>query len=136
MVAIMSVSTDTIKCSDCGTIVDGCNDTPEQRTRCGKCGSTKRTHQCSITETVIARDGIGMKAKRTGEKKPYIEDLAKPDYSKSLDKLVYRERIIDRDNDQYYEKLTDYESGEVIHHCKEPLSQHQGHGAAKSNNNS
>ena len=51
------------------------------------------------------------------------------DYSRSLEKLVHLERVIDRDNDQYFERVTDYETGEVIHHCKEPLSQHLGHGS-------
>jgi hypothetical protein len=39
--------------------------------------------------------------------------------------------VIDRDNNRYFEMVTDYESGEIIHHCEEPLSEHQGHGSAK-----
>lgn len=127
----MSTSTDTIECADCGTEVDGRGDTPEQRVPCSKCGSTKRNYHVSISEAVTVRDGIGVKAKRAGEKKPYIEDLSVPDHSRSLGKVVHRARVIDRDNDRYFEKITDYESGEVIHHCEEPLSQHQGHGNAK-----
>lgn len=127
----MSASTDTIECADCGAEVDGRGDTPECRIPCSKCGSTKRNHHISITETMTIRDGIGVKAKRPGEKKPYIEDLSVPDHSRSLNKVVHRARVIDRDNDRYFEKITDYESGEIIHQCEEPLSQHQGHGNAK-----
>lgn len=127
----MKASADTIECADCGAEVDGSDDTPEQRITCSRCGSTKRNYHVSVSATVIARDGIGMKAKRPGEKKPYIEDLSAPDHSRSLGKLVHRARVIDRANDKYFEKITDYESGEVIHHCEEPLSQHQGHGSAK-----
>lgn len=58
-----------------------------------------------------------------------------PDYSYSREKHVHKQRIIDRDNDHYFEQVTDYETGEVIHHCEEPLSQHQGHGDAKRKNN-
>lgn len=58
-----------------------------------------------------------------------------PDYSYSREKHVHKQRVIDRDNDHYFEKVTDYETGEVIHHCEEPLSQHQGHGDAKRKNN-
>jgi hypothetical protein len=101
----MSVSTETIECSDCGAGIDGSGDKPEQRIPCDKCGSTKRIYHVSISETVVARDGIGVKAKRAGEKKPYIEDLAVPDYSRNLDKVVQRERVIDRDNDRYFEKV-------------------------------
>ena len=39
--------------------------------------------------------------------------------------------VIDRENDRYVEKGTDYESDEVIRQCEEPLSQHQGHGSAR-----
>lgn len=127
----MNASTDTIECADCGAKVDGRGDTPAQRIACSRCGSTKRNYHVSISETVTVRTGIGVKAKRAGEKKPYIEDLSVPDHSRSLGKLVHRARVIDRDNDQYLEKITDYESGEVIHQCEEPLSQHQGHGCAK-----
>lgn len=127
----MSESTDTIECADCTAEVDARGDTPEQHMPCEKCGSTKRNHHISILESVVARDGIGVKAKRAGEKRPYIEDLAGPDHSRSREKFVHRERVIDRDNDRYFEKITDYDSGEVIHHCEEPLSRHQGHGNAK-----
>jgi hypothetical protein len=124
----MIASTDIIECANCSAEVSARGDTPEQRMPCEKCGSTKRNYHVSISESVVARDGVGVKAKRAGEKRPYIEDMAVPDYSRSLEKLVHRERVIDRDNDRYFEKISDYESGEVIHHCEEPLSQHQGHG--------
>jgi hypothetical protein len=130
----MTTSTDTIECSDCGSEVDVRGDEPEQRMPCEKCGSTKRSYHASVSESIVARDGIGVKAKRAGEKKPYIEDMAVPDYSRSLEKIVHRERVIDRDNDRYFEKITDYETGEVVHHCDELLSQHQGHGDAKPKN--
>lgn len=37
-------------------------------------------------------------------------------------------RIIDRDRDCYTETVTMRNTGEVIHHCSEPLRQHTGHG--------
>ena len=54
-----------------------------------------------------------------------------PSFSHRLGKLVLREQVIDRDNDVYFEKVTEYEDGSVIHHCEERLSEHQGHGSAK-----
>ncbi|QWE17165.1 hypothetical protein [Polynucleobacter sp. AP-Nino-20-G2] len=98
---------------------------------CPTCGSSAKTIHVEIIEKVNARDGVGMKAKRPGERRPYIEDLSIPEHSHSLEKIVHRARIIDRDKDRYFEKITDYETGEIIHHCEEPLSQHQGHGSAK-----
>jgi hypothetical protein len=102
---------------------------------CSVCGSTRRIHNISITETLVIRDEYRQKAKHPGQKKPYIEDISGSDYSRDRGKHVHLQRIIDRDNDYYFEKITDYETGEVIHHCEEPLSQHQGHGDAKRNKN-
>ena len=69
-----------------------------------------------------SRAGIGIKAKRPGQKKPYVEDISVPTFSHNRKKLVHRARVIDRDSDQYMETITDYESGETIHRGEEPLS--------------
>lgn len=39
--------------------------------------------------------------------------------------------IVDRENNRYFEKITDKEKNEVIHECDESLSDHFGHGDAK-----
>ena len=84
-----------------------------------------------MVESVIARDGLGVKAKRTGQKKPFVETLSFPSLFRRLGKLVHHQRVIDRDNNLYYEKIVDYETGAVLHEQKEPLSEHFGHGSAK-----
>ncbi len=121
----------TTECADCGATIDETADATDMRRPCIACGSTRRIHNVSITETIVARDGYGLSAKRPSQKKPYIEDLSMPNYSYSRGKYVHRQRVIDRDNEHYFEKITDYETGEVIHHCEEPLAKHQGHGDAK-----
>ena len=121
---------DTI-CSDCKTLlsVDILFKLP--RVPCPECGSTRRTVNAEITESVTVREGLGMKARRPGGKRPYVEAKSMPSQSHRLNKLVHRETLIDRDKDVYRETVTDYESGEVIHHQAEPLSEHVGHGLAK-----
>lgn len=131
----MTNTVETTECADCGAPITTDADATEMRRPCEECGSTKRAHSVSIVETLVVRDGYGLKAKRPGQKKPYVEDMSMPDYSHSRGKHVHKKRVIDRDNDQYFEKISDYETGEVIHHCEEPLSQHQGHGDAKRKNN-
>jgi len=42
-------------------------------------------------------------------------------------------RLIDREKDLYEEKVVDPQSGTVIHHSKEPLSKHTGHGSEEGN---
>ena len=126
------MSTDRVECSACSSPVDdSTDDTPDHRTPCLVCGSTAWTLYVSLHDTAHARDGIGLKAKRAGEKRPYFESKSIPTHSDSRQKLVHREQTIDRENDRYFEQVTDYESGEVIHLNEELLSKHIGHGTAK-----
>ena len=94
--------------------------------------SIRRTYGVVIAEHAIARDGLGLKAKRLGEKKPHVETLSVPSFSDKKQKVVHHERIIDRDQDLYFEQVTDFETGEVIHRNEELLSAHRGHGTAKT----
>jgi hypothetical protein len=48
-----------------------------------------------------------------------------------LCRLAGLDRVIDRDNDYYLERIVDPETGEVIRECEEKLSEHQGRGSAK-----
>lgn len=128
----MTTTLDPVECANCGVEIDTGGDTSAHRVPCYKCGGNKRIHNLSIISKIVLRDGIGVKAKRPGEKKPYVEDKVMPSYSHRFGKHVLHERLIDRDNDHYREVVKDYESGEILHHCEEPLSQHINHGSAKS----
>lgn len=128
----MTTPLNSAECVNCGAEIDTSGDTSAHRAPCNKCGSNKRVHNLSIIEKLVLRDGFGVKAKRPGEKRPYVEDKAMPSYSHRLGKHVLHERLIDRDNDHYRETVKNYEPGEIIHHCEEPLSQHINHGSAKS----
>jgi hypothetical protein len=75
--------------------------------------------------------GLGIKAKREGQKKPFSEQKSLPVLQRSTGRMAKHDRLIDRDNDNYEERVVDLETGEVLHECKEPLSEHQGHGSAK-----
>jgi hypothetical protein len=85
----------------------------------------------NIVENLLAVDGYGAIGKRPGKKKPFVEEMSMPEYSYSKGKIVHKYRLIDRDNDKYAEKVSDYQSGEIIHQCEEPLTEHFGHGSAK-----
>jgi hypothetical protein len=47
---------------------------------------------------------------------------------------MHLERFFDHRGDRYVETVKNPESGEIIHHCDEPLSQHRRHGSAKKRN--
>ena len=118
---------DKTSCSNCDYELS------ELTCSCPKCGSKKKTYHLLIEEKVTIRDGLKLKAKRPGKSRPYFESWNIPSLSSSLKKVVNLIRIFDRDNDHYHEKVTEYETGDVIHQCDEPLSEHTGHGTDKFN---
>ncbi|MFZ5522787.1 MAG: hypothetical protein ACOY9D_01715 [Pseudomonadota bacterium] len=119
-------------CTDCGLPLESTPLVNGQYHPCPDCGSVRRTFGVAAEENATVRDGVGLKAKRLGEKKPYIETLSVPSFSDKKQKVVHHERIIDRDKDLYFEQVTDYETEEVIHRNEEPLSAHRSHGTAKT----
>ena len=130
-VSHMTETHESCRCAACGTSIDLSNIEPYARKPCNVCGSTKCVYQVNVIEKIQAIDGYALNGKRPGKKKPFIEERSLPNYSRNRDKYVHLQRTIDRDNDHYSEKITDYQTGEIIHKCEEPLSQHQGHGSAK-----
>ena len=101
------------------------------RTPCPSCGSFGRSLSASQDESITFRDFVGVKLKRQGAKKYAVEDVSKPDLNRDRGKNVHLQRLIDRENDLYHERVTDLESGEIIHEQRQPLSEHRGHGAAR-----
>jgi hypothetical protein len=58
------------------------------------------------------------------------EVIAGHDYSAS-GRMVKKDRLIDRVNDLYVEKVADADTGEVLREVEEPLSEHINRGSAK-----
>lgn len=122
---------ESTECSKCGSLIDTSKDTDSERTPCQNCGSVSRLYTVHLFSQLLAADGYGAIGKRPGKKKPFVEEMSMPEYSYSKEKIVHKYRLIDRDNDKYAEKISDYQSGEIIHQCEEPLTKHFGHGSAK-----
>ena len=119
-------------CASCGKeLNESPNISPDKRKPCPSCGSNKRNFSISITETLTLRESIGLKGKRAGLKRPFIEVFSGAQWSHKLKKWIDKIRTIDREKDLYEEKVTDPESREVLHNTKEKLSAHVGHGSAK-----
>lgn len=127
----MTQSEDLTECASCGNQLSQVSTEAEYALPCPTCGSTGRNVFASVTESGVIRNGVIMKANRLGQKKPFFESISIPSHSRKLGKLVHHERLIDRDKDLYYEKVTEYESGNTIHEQNEPLSDHTGHGSDK-----
>jgi hypothetical protein len=46
---------------------------------------------------------------------------------------VGKEDTFNKRDDRRYEHVEDLETGEVLHHCDHPLTEHRGHGSDKFN---
>ena len=128
-------------CVQCGHAIG----TEELRTSesaaCPNCGGKTFTMQFhtrvqfrehgAVTIKQRNRDKGGDPSLGYGE--PEREQVIGPEISAS-GRMVNKERHWDKKSDWYFERVTDAETGEVIHECEEPLSQHRAHGSAKKTN--
>lgn len=124
---------DTVKCSDCGEQIQG--EVP--RKPCPKCGSSRRTFSVCLSESLSVYDGLGFKHRSPDDKarRGVVAEGFTRYVTSRLARLVKHERAIDRREDRYFEKVTDVDTGKVLHECNESLSQHRGHGSAKARSN-
>jgi hypothetical protein len=126
----------SVACSGCGASLP-----PDQAGRaadepCHYCGETQKKIRIEIADRfgVEVHDSFRGRLKDPAfpsKKNPRVEVFSGADIRKSDGKWMSKERVIDKDNDLYKEVVTDPETGEVIHHNEEPLSEHFGHGSAK-----
>ena len=114
-----------VHCLDCGAALR------EDDDACPACGSRTRRGDVAITGTSSVKNSIHLKTKEGGHGKPVYEVRAGDSFFRKTERWNRIDRIIDRKNDWYYERIED-ESGNVIRLCEEPLSEHRGHGSAKS----
>lgn len=126
----------SVNCSDCGERLPSQWAHEVADLPCPACGSIRKNIHMEIIEDVGVSVHDGMKAKlkdpnQPSKKNPRVEVFAGSDLRKSDGRWMNKERVIDKDRDYYKETVSDPETGEVIHHTEEPLSDHFGHGSAK-----
>jgi len=131
--AEVNATIDSIECSDCHELLDESYQPPNQK-GCPRCGSLRRTIQVgAILSTMV---GFHAKASwRTGDRKrgkPLRWGVTGDDLHSESGRWNKLERTFDRIMDLYYEHIVDGETGVVIRHCVEKLSEHIGRGSAKS----
>jgi hypothetical protein len=61
----------------------------------------------------------------------FTKFMTEPSLTRRLRTWSQRVKVEDKRSNRYLESVTNSETGEVIHHCSEPLSRHRGHGSAK-----
>jgi hypothetical protein len=100
-------------------------------TPCPQCGASAPVFEVSASDSAHFHEFAGTKGKRPGKKRPYIETQAGDQKEEDSGRWMEKFRRIDRDGDRYDEVVVDQETGEIVHECHEPLSEHWGHGSAK-----
>lgn len=111
-------------------------DEPDNKSRepCPDCDSIGRKFTVHAQDGVGLRESVGGKVKDPtlpSKKKVRVEFFDGFDWSVLLEKDVQKSVLRDKRDDRYYEKVIDPDTGETIHKCDEPLSEHRGHGSAK-----
>jgi hypothetical protein len=89
-------------------------------------------HRVSIEEKINLEHHDKTRSKyRDGGPKVVRERTEGADFFRKTGKWSVVDRLIDWLRDRYTETIWDKETGQIIHHCDEPLSEHRGHGSAK-----
>ncbi len=130
--------TEGIVAGHCGICGYGFPDPAEASARpadspCPECGGHSPVFTVQAADTAELHEFVqGARGKRPGKGKPYIETQAGDQYSTARARFMDKYRRIDRDDDWYDEVVIDPETGEIVHECHEPLSEHWGHGSART----
>lgn len=121
-----------ILCGDCDALIgilEG--DAPPNGLRCSACGSERLTVLITVGDECKTREQVDLAVRSGGGGKPVRKVRSGDSYSHARQKWVELHRDVNRLEDRYSEVVSDPQTGEVIHKCDEPLSEHQGHGSAK-----
>ena len=77
------------------------------------------------------RGGLRGVAYWISKTKWFTKLMVEPRFTRRLGIWSHRLKVEDKRSDKYVEIVTNPETGEILHKCEEPLSQHRDHGSAK-----
>ena len=107
-----------------------------ERQPCPNCGALSRKSQADASDALVATVYDQQRLRTKDPSRPSKDKLRKEilsgyDLHRDTGKWNLKDRIIDRDNDSYFEHVVDPNTGETIHKCEESLKDHLNHGCAK-----
>jgi len=102
---------------------------PSHTGPCPHCGKTGKDCKATVTAALAldVRASFRARKKREGIGK-FVKEILQgwfPSKSPVLKKGVHKERIVDKEKNEYHETVKDAATGEVIRDIHEPLSQHK-----------
>ncbi len=120
-----------VKCNQCDSYFDFIVGF-EESMPCPVCEANDWDYNISEEEKKQLRHTVKLKERPEEGGKPIREIKSGEELYKETNEWRQIERIIDRENGIYHEKITDLNSGDVIKEVWEDLSDHKGHGADKT----
>jgi hypothetical protein len=87
--------------------------------------------EVEVNDVIRVREFIGLKGRSPGRKMPAFELQPSDQIERRTGRWMRKHRLIDRKRDLHEEVVVDAEIGEERHVCRQPLSEHWGHGSAK-----
>ena len=125
----------TVECGECHRVLkESPSAKAEERRPCPGCGSLTRHIYVNIKDTLVVSDDLAIKAKRVGQRKPFLEQKIGSDLHHATGTRRHRVMVVDRDRDRYKKVVTDPVTGEELYRKEEPLSEHRDRGSAKKKN--
>jgi hypothetical protein len=85
----------------------------------------------TASDTAVTHSSVKLKGRHAGGGRPFVEQTHGSDLHRDSGKWVRLDRIVDREQNRYTERVMDPKTGKVLRECDHPLTDHQGHGAAK-----
>ena len=90
-----------------------------------KCpGCSARTFHRTLEASVQVIPAVTGKGRRGGKGKPFVRFKIAKEWWRDGQKFIARMYCGDREKDHYSEKVVDPDTGQIVHQCDEPLSDH------------
>lgn len=84
----------------------------------------------------VAAKGVVRRNPREGRRKYGYESIKGNEFSAANGHLIYKEQILDRENNFYKKLVVDEDTGETLRDVEHKLSEHKERGSAKQNKKS
>jgi hypothetical protein len=124
---------DAVHCAECDWLFeDAAAALSEPRQPCPACGAFGRHAKKALRTEVTAQLSVSYAA-RNANRKMFAWGFSGRDWSHRLQKHVDKISTFAKrgHGNRRYEHITDPDTGEVVHHCDHPLTEHRDHGSAK-----
>lgn len=122
----------TVTCGRCGTVLGA---TASPTTVCPSCqeipGLLAIDSGDALAVTLREKLKKAVRHGPPGKVAPHLEQVVGDDLHRDSGRWMRLERIIDREEDRYVERITDPETGQAIKEVEEPLREHRRHGSDK-----